>query len=130
MNIAMSTFRLQLIDRHLTFLSKLIVNDNRIRQPENTFSWKRFHTQLEEYLLVFYEFSIPRSSIFEPASHRISHPSFTRMPSSLFTHFISLSFHLVREERIVRYVNIRSVRQGGYFQLFYINTTLLLSNRR
>jgi hypothetical protein len=30
----------------------------------------------------FYEFSISRSSIFEPASHRIPHPSSSRVPSS------------------------------------------------
>ncbi len=81
----MSTFRLQLIDRHSTFLTVLVEGDNQIRQPVYRFSRKRFHTQLQEYLLVSYEFAISRSSIFEPASHRISHPSSSRVPSSLLS---------------------------------------------
>ena len=85
MNIQMSTFRLQLIDRHSTFLTVLVEGDNQIRQPVYTFSQKRFHTQSQEYLLVSYEFSISRSSIFEPASHRIPHPSSSRVPSSLLS---------------------------------------------
>ncbi len=83
MNISMSTFRLQLIDRNSKFPTVLKQNDNQIRHPENTFSPKRFYSESYEYVIVFYEFSITRSSIFEPASHRISHPSFTRVPSSL-----------------------------------------------
>jgi hypothetical protein len=81
MDISMSTFRLQLIDRHSTLLTLLIEKNNQIRHPENTFSRKRFHSQSYEYLLVFYEFSISRSSIFEPASHRISYPGSSRVPS-------------------------------------------------
>jgi hypothetical protein len=45
MNNAMSIFRLQLIDRHSTFLTILIEKDNQIRQSENKFSLRRFHTQ-------------------------------------------------------------------------------------
>ena len=85
MNIQMSTFRLQVIDRHSTFLSVQVEGDKQIRQPVYTFSRKSFHTQSQEYLLVFYEFSISRSSIFEPASHRIPHPSSSRVPSSLLS---------------------------------------------
>ena len=85
MNIFMSIFRLQRIDHHSTFLTILIEKGNQIRQPENTFSWKKFHIQPYEYLLVFYEFLISRSSIFEPASHRISYSSSSRVPSSSFS---------------------------------------------
>jgi hypothetical protein len=88
MNISMSTFRLQLIDRNSKFPTVLKQKDNQIQQAENTFSPKRFYPESYEYLIVFYEFSITRSSIFEPDSHRISHPSFTRVPSS----FSSSSF--------------------------------------
>ena len=91
MNIQMSTFRLQLIDRHSTFLTVLVEEDNQIRQPVYMFSRKIFHNQSQEYLLVFYEFSISRSSIFEPASHRIPHPSSSRVPSSFF--FLSRRTH-------------------------------------
>ncbi len=91
----MSIFRIQLIDCHSTFPSILIEKGNQIRQPVYRFSWKSFHTQSQEYLLVSYEFSISRSSIFEPASHRISHPSFTRVPSSFFllSFLLSLRTH-------------------------------------
>jgi hypothetical protein len=51
MNISTSTFRLQLIVCHSTFLTVLIEKDNQSLQPENTFSRKRFHTQLQKYLL-------------------------------------------------------------------------------
>ncbi len=91
MNIQMSTFRLQLTDRHSTFLTVLVEGDNQIRQPVCRFSWKSFHTQSQKYLLVSYEFSISRSSKFEPASHRISHPSFTRVPSSFLFYFLYVS---------------------------------------
>jgi hypothetical protein len=82
MNISMSTFQLQLIDRNSKFSTFLKQKDNQIRHPENTFSPKRLYPEPYEYLLVFDEFSISRLSIFEPASHRISHPSFTRVPFS------------------------------------------------
>ncbi len=85
MNIQMSTSRPQVIDRHSTFLTVLVEGDNQIRQPVYRFSRKNFHTQSQEYLLVSYEFAISRSSIFEPASHRISHPSSSRVPSSLLS---------------------------------------------
>ncbi len=87
MNISMSTFRLQLIDRSSKFPTVLKQKDNQIQQAENTFSSKRFYPESYEYLIVFYEFSITRSSIFEPDSHRISHPSSTRVPSSFFILF-------------------------------------------
>ncbi len=82
MNISMSTFRLRLIDRNSKFPTVLKQKNDQIRHPENTFSPKRFYPESYEYLIVFNEFSISRSSIFEPASHRILHPSFTRVPSS------------------------------------------------
>jgi hypothetical protein len=104
MNISMSIFRLQRIDRHSTFLTVLIEKGNQIRQPEYTFSWKRFHTQPYEYLLVFYEFSISRSSIFEPASHRISYPSFTHVPSSVC--YCCLSFSLLSSSLFVHLRNV------------------------
>jgi hypothetical protein len=44
MNISMSNFRLQLIDRHRTFLTVLVEADNQIRQPEYMFSRNSFHT--------------------------------------------------------------------------------------
>jgi hypothetical protein len=86
MNISMSTFRLQLIDCNSKFPTVLKQKDNQIGHPKNTFSPKRFYSESYEYLIVFYEFSITRSSIFEPASHRIPHPSFTRVPSSSLYH--------------------------------------------
>ncbi len=98
MNILMSNFRLQLIDCHSTFLTVLIEKDNQSLHPENMFPRKRFHTQSYEYLLVFNEWSISSSSIFEPASHRISHPSFTRVPSSsieiFWFHSLQSSIHI------------------------------------
>ncbi len=93
MNIQMSTFRLQHIDRYSTFLTVSVEGDNQIRQPVYRFSRKRFHTQSQEYLLVSHEFSISRSSIFEPASHRIPHPSSSRVPSSFFFFFLSRRTH-------------------------------------
>jgi hypothetical protein len=51
MNISTSTFRLQLIVCHSTFLTVLIEKDNQSLQPENMFSRKRFHTQLQKHLL-------------------------------------------------------------------------------
>jgi hypothetical protein len=90
----MSTVRLQLIDRNSKFPTVLKQKDNQIRQAENTFSLKTFYPESYEYLIVFYEFSITRSSIFEPDSHRISHPSFTRVPSSYFLK-ISVQFHFI-----------------------------------
>ena len=51
MHILMSTIRLQLIASHSTFLTVLIEKDNQSLQPENTFSQKRFHTQLQKHLL-------------------------------------------------------------------------------
>jgi hypothetical protein len=98
MNISMSTFRLQLIDRNSKFPTVLKQKDNQIQQAENTFSPKRFYPESYEYLIVFYEFSITRSSIFEPDSHRISHPSFTRVPSSFFNAMRSISISVVRRE--------------------------------
>jgi hypothetical protein len=85
MNISMSTFRFHLIDRNSKCPTVLKQKDNQIRQAENTFSPKRFYPESYEYLIVFYEFSITRSSIFGPNSHRISHPSFTCVPSSLLS---------------------------------------------
>ncbi len=58
-----------MIDRNSKFPTVLKQKDNQIRQPENTFSPKMFHPESYEYLIVFYEFSITPSSIFEPASH-------------------------------------------------------------
>jgi hypothetical protein len=64
MNISMSTFRLQLIDRNSKFPTVLKQKDNQIQQTENTFSPKRFYPESYEYLIVLYEFSITHSSIF------------------------------------------------------------------
>jgi hypothetical protein len=91
MNISMSTFRLPLIDRNSKFPTVLKEKDNRIRHPENTCSPKNCHPESYEYLIVSYEFSITRSSIFQPTSHRISHPSFTGVPSSFFFFFFFVS---------------------------------------
>jgi hypothetical protein len=44
MNISMSTFRLQLIDRHSTVLTVLVEGANQIRQLEYMFSRNSFHT--------------------------------------------------------------------------------------
>jgi hypothetical protein len=91
MNISVSTFRVQLIDRNSNSKCPTVLKqkDNQIRQAENTFSPKWFYPESYQYLIVFYEFSITRSSIFEPDSHRISHPSFTRVPSSFLVIFKS-----------------------------------------
>ena len=108
MNISISTFRLQLIDRNSKFPTVLKQKDNQIRQAENTFSPKRFYPESYEYLIVFYEFSITRSSIFGPNSHRISHPIFTRVPSS-FLFLLSRRTH--RKLSFCVAMNSRTVNQ-------------------
>ncbi len=112
MNISMSTFRLQLIDRNSKFPTVLKQKDNQIRYPENTFPQKRFYPESYEYLIVFYEFPITPSSIFEPASHRISHPIFTRVPSSLI--YLSNYTELLEERISQNYCDVVSYALGCF----------------
>ena len=124
MNILMYIFRLQWIDHHSTFLTILIEKGNQIRQPENTFSWKRFHIQPYEYLLVFYEFSISRSSIFEPVSHRISYPSSSRVLSPRSMNPIGIRVTEASSDPTVGF-RLISDRIGLYQSIWMFNTCIL-----
>jgi hypothetical protein len=85
----MSTFRLQLIACHSTFLTVLIEKDNQSLQPENTFSRKRFHTQLQKYLLA-HRYSNQLRTAFRTRARLVCHLVFNAMRS--------ISISVVRRE--------------------------------
>ena len=85
----MSTIRLQLIASHSTFLTVLIEKDNQSLQPENTFSWKRFHTQLQKYLLS-HRYSNQLRTAFRTRARLVCHLVFNAMRS--------ISISVVRRE--------------------------------
>ena len=83
MNILMSTFRLQLIACHSTCLTALIEKDNQSLQPENTFSRKRFHTQLQKYLLA-HRYSNQLRTAFRTRARLVCHLVFILFPFSTY----------------------------------------------